>query len=194
MYFSNSLSCSQNWKLSGHHSVHGVQCMLGEPEAVWVPVCPLWAARAGVRPWDADLSALSLSVLVWKRQRWCVSLVVRLQWDDPVEGLAHGWAGSMPSATDFLPPFSCMWPLLLFQPLPLSSSLYTTDWVPLPVSKRRGCFVTAPGEGVWGAWWWSCPPLTHYHDLEQGCAPNSGFSRGLSRYSGEKASWVTSTF
>ena len=28
-----------------------------------MPVCPLYVARAGVRPWDADLSALSFSVL-----------------------------------------------------------------------------------------------------------------------------------
>lgn len=166
-----------------------------ETEAVWVPVCPLCAARAGVRPWDADLSALSFSVLAWKWQQWCVSLVVRLQWEDPVEGLAHGWAGSMPSATDFLPPFSYMWPLLPFQPLPLSSSLYTTDWVPLPVSKRRGHFVTAPGEGVWGAWWWSCPSTNALSWPRTGLRIKLRGSHMVCHVTvGKKASWVTSTF
>lgn len=69
--------------------------------------------------------------------------------------------------------------LVFLSSLSLSpSSLCTTDWVPPPVSKRRGRFVTAPGEGVWGAWCRSCPSLHALswpdHCLEQGCAPNSG--------------------
>lgn len=122
--------------------------------ALWASVFLSESGNDDASPWLSDSSEMILS-RAWPTdgQEACLQLL-----------------------TSFLPFLTCG--LFFLSSLSLSpSSLYTTDWAPLPVSKKRGRFVTAPGEGTCGAWCRSCPSRNALswpdHDLEQGCAPNS---------------------
>lgn len=169
-----------------------------ELDVVWAPLCPLCAVHAGVRPWMLT-SALWASVFLSESGNDDASPWLS---DSSEMILLRAWPTDGQEAclrllTSFLPFLRCG--LFFLSSLSLSpSSLYTTDWAPLPVSKRRGRFVTAPGEGTWGAWCRSCPSRNALswpdHDLDQGCAPNSDILTWFVTLQGEKASWVTSAF
>lgn len=162
-------ACWENQRPSGCPSVHCEQHLLeSDPgmltSALWASVFLSESGNDDASPWLSDSSETILS-RAWPKdgQEACLQLLTSFL-PFPVCGL---FFLSSPSLSP-----------LLSTPQTEYHSLCLREGGALSQHQERG---SGEPDGE------AAPPLTHYHDLEQGCAPNSGFSRGFSHYSGERS-------